>query len=68
MKAEPCPNLCRLKLSNHLNLNNMAKKETRLFVTKSTDKQQTKPGLILKTEKFGRTLSKPVNVKKDKDS
>jgi hypothetical protein len=46
----------------------MAKKETRLFVTKPTDKQQTKPGLILKTEKFGRTLSKPVNVKKDKDS
>jgi len=68
MRVELSLSLFRLKRSNHLNQNNMAKKETRLFVTKPTDKQQTKPGLILKTEKFGRTLSKPVNVKKDKDS
>ncbi|MDT3404264.1 hypothetical protein [Mucilaginibacter terrae] len=44
----------------------MTKKETKLFIDKSPATEQIKPGVIKKTEKFGRTLSKLVNVKKDK--
>jgi hypothetical protein len=40
----------------------MAKIETKKFVEKSTDKKPDGPG-IEKTEKFGRTISKPANIK-----
>jgi len=42
----------------------MAKEETKKFVQKSTDKVPAGPGL-LKTEKFGRTISKPSSSSKN---
>jgi hypothetical protein len=40
----------------------MAKEETKKFVQKSTDKPPAGPGIV-KTEKLGRTISKPADVK-----
>jgi hypothetical protein len=40
----------------------MAKIEIRKFVEKSSGKKPSGPG-IQKTEKFGRTISKPVSIK-----
>lgn len=44
----------------------MRNEKTKMMVEKITDKPSEKPGSILKTEKFGRTMTKPVNVKKTK--
>lgn len=42
----------------------MATEKTKMMVEKPSDKAKTQPGLILKTEKFGRTMPKPVSVVK----
>jgi len=44
----------------------MGNEKTKTMVEKSTDKSTAKPGLVTKTEKFGRTMTKPSNVKKPK--
>ncbi|MET4142626.1 hypothetical protein [Pedobacter sp. UYP1] len=44
----------------------MATEKTKLMVEKPSDKQPAKPGLIIKTEKLGRTISKPININKPK--
>ncbi|WP_255562547.1 hypothetical protein [Pedobacter sp. D749] len=44
----------------------MGTEKTKMMVEKANDKSTEKPGSTLKTEKFGRTMTKPVNVKKPK--
>lgn len=66
MKVEQFLNLPHLLKTtrNHPKNKAMAKEETKNFVQKSTDKQPVGPG-ILKTEKFGRTISKPFTPTKN---
>lgn len=47
-------------------INKMGTEKTKMMVEKANDKSTEKPGSTLKTEKFGRTMTKPVNVKKPK--
>lgn len=66
MKGELFLNLLKLPNQKNQKRNNMAK-QTKTFIAKPSDKSTAVPGNTTRTEKFGRTIVKPVSVKKGKD-
>lgn len=66
MKGGQFQNLLKIQNQNKPKRNNMAK-QTKTFIAKPSDKSTAVPGNTTRTEKFGRTIVKPVSVKKGKD-